>query len=278
MTCGQALGYARERLSHLDSPSLEAECLLAHATGMSRLEMLVHPDKLLSPDEESRYADCVSQRAAGRPLAYITGSKEFLDFSLLTAPGALIPRQETELLCERAAARLGAGARVCDMGTGSGAVAAGIASLMTDCHITACDVSEEALALARRNLARLGLTDRTETLLTDWFEGLSGRLFDAIVSNPPYIPTAVIDTLEPCVRDFEPRLALDGGPDGLAAYRVLFTRGKEHLASGGFIACEIGSDQGEAVCAIARSQGFLPELGKDYAGLDRTVIAGKKDT
>ncbi|MBO4547975.1 MAG: peptide chain release factor N(5)-glutamine methyltransferase, partial [Abditibacteriota bacterium] len=138
-------------------------------------------------------------------------------------------------------------------------------------------VSEEALALARRNFARTGFDSRIGTLRTDWFAGLRGSLFDAIVSNPPYIPSAVIDTLEPCVRDFEPRLALDGGPDGLAAYRILFSRGGEHLKPGGFIACEIGCDQGEAVCAIARQEGFLPGVSRDYAGLDRIVIAYRKD-
>ncbi|MBP5274696.1 MAG: peptide chain release factor N(5)-glutamine methyltransferase, partial [Abditibacteriota bacterium] len=189
MTLGEAAEYGAKELCGLKTPLADCEILLAFALSESRLFVKTHPERLLSQREEAAFREFVARRKNNCPIAYITGRKEFLGLELFAAPGALVPRPETELVAEEAA-RLLAGKkapRVCDMGTGSGALAVGLGTLVAGCFVTACDVSAEALAVAEKNVKRFGLENRTELVLSDWFSALEGRRFDMIVSNPPYI-------------------------------------------------------------------------------------------
>ena len=274
----RALLYGKAELAGLEDPAAEAELLLALALGESRLFVKTRLDMELSPEALRRFEGFVARRKERCPYAYIAGEKAFLDYTLEVSPAVLIPRPETELLAERAAALLPGDREVlvCDMGTGSGALAVGLAGMLPLARICACDVSPEALAAARRNAAKYGFESRMEFVETDYFSALSGRRFDAIVSNPPYIPTGDTEFLMPEVRLYEPRAALDGGADGLDAYRVLFGRGAAHLEPGGFIACETGAGQAERAALIAKEGGFCTEISKDYSGIDRIIIARRE--
>lgn len=223
-------------------------------------------------------------------MAYILGERPFLSTSLVVSPAVLIPRPETELLVEAALAWLaeqpGASLLVADVGTGSGAIAIGIALAEPRAHVMALDVSADAARVARANVDRHDVNDRVEVLAGDLLAPLlvpprsarfRGRL-DAVVSNPPYIATAELDTLPRDVREHEPRIALDGGPDGLAAYRRLIPMAGQALRPGGLLALEIGADQGEAVAALlAADDGWRDvRVEKDYAGHDRIVLSIKE--
>ncbi len=280
LTLREALLAARRELEGLEEPLSEAELLLALALGESRLFVRTRLDRELPPEAAARLERFVALRKKRCPYAYIAGRKAFMDYDLEVSPAVLIPRPETELLAERAAALLPRDREtlVCDMGTGSGAVSLGLAGLLPLARICACDISPEALSVARRNADKYGFSRRMEFVETDYFRALDGRRFDAIVSNPPYIPTGETEALMPEVSLYEPRLALDGGPDGLDAYRILFGEGREHLAPGGFVACETGAGQAESVSLIAREGGFAAEVLKDYSGIGRIIIARTENT
>ena len=222
----------------------------------------------------------------GKPVSYITGMKEFMGLEFAVNEAVLIPRPETELLVEEAVKELEAISReaeavprVLDLCTGSGAIAVSIRHFVPQAEVTATDLSEEALKVARENAERL-TAGGIRFLQGDLFEAFSNlqapgsELFNLIVSNPPYIPAKVIDGLMPDVKDFEPRLALDGGTDGLDIYRRLIPQAAEHLAPGGVLLLEIGFDQGETVPDLCRQAGLgnIAVL-KDLAGLDRVVRA-----
>lgn len=272
------------------SPRLDAELLLAHVLGVDRVALYVNHDRPLVPDEVGAFRELLRQRGRGTPMAYILGERPFLSTSLVVSPAVLIPRPETELLVEAAVAWLaeqpGASLLVADVGTGSGAIAIGIALAEPRAHVMALDVSADAARVARANVDRHDVNDRVEVLAGDLLTPLlvpprsarfRGRL-DAVVSNPPYIATAELDTLPRDVREHEPRIALDGGPDGLAAYRRLIPMAGQALRPGGLLALEIGADQGEAVAALlAADDGWRDvRVEKDYAGHDRIVLSIKE--
>lgn len=272
------------------SPRLDAELLLAHVLGVDRVALYVNHDRPLVPDEVGAFRELLRQRGRGTPMAYILGERPFLSTSLVVSPAVLIPRPETELLVEAALAWLaeqpGASLLVADVGTGSGAIAIGIALAEPRAHVMALDVSADAARVARANVDRHDVNDRVEVLAGDLLTPLlvpprsarfRGRL-DAVVSNPPYIATAELDTLPRDVREHEPRIALDGGPDGLAAYRRLIPMAGQALRPGGLLALEIGADQGEAVAALlAADDGWRDvRVEKDYAGHDRIVLSIKE--
>jgi len=278
-TIGELLVAAIERLraAGSESPRLDAELLLARAVGIDRVGVIAHSDAPVGPEAAARFAADVDRRATGEPVAYIRGTKEFHGIALVVDARALIPRPETELLVELAErevlARLAGGSRavrVADVGTGSGAIAIALAAslrrrrALQGIDILATDSSPDALALAKENAAAHGLFDAIRFVEADLVPAYLGA-FDLVLANLPYIPSSVVDGLGGSVR-FEPRAALDGGPDGLAVIRRLLAQLPGALLPGGVAFLEIGADQAEtgpaAVAAIAprmRST-ILPDL------------------
>ena len=263
-----------------ESPRLDAQVLLLAVLREERTVLVSHPERELASQEEQLYNQYISERALGKPVSYITGMKEFMGLEFAVNEAVLIPRPETELLVEEAVRVLnGKAMRVLDLCTGSGAITVSIRHFVPQAEVTATDLSEEALKVARENAERL-TAGGIRFLQGDLFEAFSNlqapgsELFNLIVSNPPYIPAKVIDGLMPDVKDFEPRLALDGGTDGLDIYRRLIPQAAEHLAPGGVLLLEIGFDQGETVPDLCRQAGLgnIAVL-KDLAGLDRVVRA-----
>lgn len=293
------LRLATAYLERCGSPSarLDAEVLLGHVLGMDRVSLYVNHDRPLETREVDAYREALRARGRGTPVAYITGKKEFLRMTLAVGPDVLIPRPETELLVEAVAGRLRAGDKplvLADVGTGSGAIALGLARALPGARVLAIDVSAAALSVARKNIESHGLEERVRLVQGDLLEPvaealhgggalpwpwLSGdRLLDAVVSNPPYIPARDWDRLPWDVRDHEPRLALDGGPDGLAVYRRLIPQAAALLRPGGLLALEIGHDQERAVRALLDAGGAWDDVqvDKDYAGHPRVVLATRR--
>lgn len=235
----------------------------------------------MSSAEQDTFRELIRRRSTGEPVAYITGRRGFWSVDLEVGPGVLVPRPETELLVEIALARGGAPRpadagplRVLDVGTGSGAIAIAIAKELPESVVVAIDRSPEALAIARRNVETI-VPGRVELLEGDGFAPVTGRVFDLVLSNPPYIPTGDIAGLMRDVRDHEPRAALDGGPDGLDVVRAWAPAARACLAPGGWAMFEIGAGQGAAAARIFREAGFADvSLKDDLAGIPR-VVAGR---
>ncbi len=270
-----------------DDARVEAEILLRHAAGLSRVELLVRPDAPLPGDAAAAYAALVEQRAAGRPTAYVVGHREFFGLDLAVDERVLIPRPETERLVEavRDALRGRPAPLVVEIGTGSGAVAIALARELPRAQIVATDASDEALAVARLNAARHGVAHRIAWASGDVLAPLAGMALagrvDAIVSNPPYIPTADLADLPREIREHEPREALDGGPDGLAIHRRIIAGAARYLRPGGLVALEVAAvhGQADAVAALLRDAGpyEAPAIVRDDAGAERVVIATRGD-
>lgn len=261
----------------IPSARLDAELLAAQAFGRSRVELYTHFDQPLGEDELGQLRELVRRRLAGEPVAYLLGRKEFWSLALNVDARVLIPRPETETLVERALLALPAqeSKRVADIGTGSGAVALALKKERPGAEVVAVDISADALAVARENASRLGLD--VIFLQGDLVQPLVGLdPFDLIVSNPPYIRREDIDGLAAEVR-CEPRLALDGGEDGLALVRGLATAALPVLAPGGTLAMEIGAGQAAAVMEFMRSAGYA-EVGVhcDLAGIERVVFGQRQ--
>lgn len=277
MTIRQALNEGAARLAGagIEEAKLDAALLLAHLTGEDRLRMQLDAGRELAPEAYAAYDALLARRQTREPLQYILGETEFMGLTFAVRPGVLIPRQDTEILCEQALMRLAPGMRVLDIGTGSGALAVSIARLCTGTKVTAVDVSDAALALARENAARLGTA--VSFVKSDCFAALGGETFDMIVSNPPYIPPWEMAELMPEVT-FEPELALSGGEDGLVFYRRIAREAPKHLAHGGFLLFEIGWQQREAVCEIVYEHVGEPFALRDYGGNWRVVGAAMEKT
>ncbi len=257
----------------VESPRVDAEVLLAWCLDLERIRLYTDHDKPLAAEELAAYRGAVKRRLAGEPVAYITGSREFWSLSLEVDPAVLIPRPETELLVERSLARCdGAGLTMADVGTGSGAIALALARERLGATVYALDSSAEALEVARRN------AERTQVELTflqgDLLEPVQGRgPLDLVVSNPPYVTTAEMEDLPRHVRNFEPRLALHGGEDGLDVYRRLVPAAAAALGAKGHLILEIGHTQAVAVSGLLEEAGFESvEVFQDLAGLDRAVV------
>lgn len=234
---------------------LDAELLLAHVLGIDRTRVKSHPERALDAAQHASYRAALERRAAGEPVAYILGHREFWTLRLAVNPAVLVPRPETELLIERAlAVRVAEAASVLDLGTGSGAVALALAHERPTWRVTGTDASREALAVARANAAALGLT-RVELLEGDWFTPLAGRTFDVIVSNPPYV-SADDPALTGGALRFEPRAALAGGADGLASIRRIVQDAPGHLVEGGWLLLEHGATHAADVTALLVARGF----------------------
>lgn len=274
LDAARALGMTMRGAYH--EARLQAELLLAHALGLSRAGVLARLDDALAPDVAARYAANVARRAQHEPLAYILGHQEFCGLDFLVDRRVLIPRHETETLVELAldCARLRQIALpvIVDVGTGSGAVALTLAHRLPRARVIAVDVSSDALAVAQMNAARLNLQTRVEFLEGDLLAPET-EPFDILVANLPYIPSKRFDQLPREVCAFEPRLALDGGADGLDVMRRLLKQIESHAARGAVVLLEISEEQGDAAVQLARA--ILPHanvaLHRDLEGLDRVV-------
>ena len=258
---------ALERAGGIDAR--ETRMLLAAATGLSEAAILAFPERVLSAEAQRQYLAFLARRAAGEPVAYILGRKEFYGMELEVTPAVLVPRPETELLVDLALARKPAS--LLDLGTGSGAIALALKRHLPSARVVAADASAEALAVAQRNAARLGLD--IEWRLGRWFAPLAGERFEGIVCNPPYV--AVGDP-HLAALPFEPRLALLAGADGLDAIRLVAREAPAHLVPGGWLLLEHGMGQNEAVRALLEAAGLETEAGwPDLAGIPR-VAGGRR--
>ena len=268
------------------NPRRNTQDLMSYATGLSRLELYTNFDKPLSLEERDTLRDAVRRRADGEPLQYIIGRAPFRHLDIGVAPGVLIPRPETEGLVDIILDFLGDGAYsssepaiIADIGTGSGCIACSIASEFAESLVLACDVSAEALDIAGANRDELGLGSQVILFEGDCGEALPldymGRL-DVVVSNPPYIPTAVLSALPDEVTAYEPALALDGGDDGLAMYRKLSAWAIRALRPGGLFACELFEERVDDAVAIALADGFdCAEVKNDLTERPRYAVAVK---
>lgn len=291
MTAGEALRHGTAVLREANvsrSPRLDAELLLAHALGGTRAELFRDPARAVSASEAERFEGLLERRLAREPVAYILGARAFRTIELEVTPEVLIPRPETETVVDVALEALAAmplagpdpedEPLAIDIGTGSGCVALALAAEDPFVRLVATDVDPGALAVARRNAARLGLARRVEFVLSDLFADVGERPFDLVVSNPPYIPADEYVALEPNVRDYEPRLALYGGVDGLDIYRRLIPGAALLLRPGGALVLEVGAGQADAVAAIIVAAGAYeaPRRRNDLSGTPRVVFARRR--
>ena len=257
-----------------ESARLDAELLLARAIDMPRSYLFAHPEEPLDELTVDRFRETLDRRLAGEPMAYITGTREFWSLELMVTPATLVPRPETELLVDLALREIPRRAEldILDLATGSGAIALALAKERPLSRVTATDVSEVALDVARQNARQLDIPG-IEFLAGDWTEPVRGRTFDLIVSNPPYVRSGD-DALDALHR--EPRAALSAGEDGLDAIRILARDCGMLLAPGGVLLVEHGAEQEESVSALFRQQGWTGvTCHKDYAGLPRVTVARK---
>ncbi len=270
VAAGITLG-ALQRKPLLDP--VDQRILVCHALGISRTALITQSDRVLTADEAARVADLLQRRHDGEPVAYIIGQREFFGLDFETTPAVLIPRPDTELLVELALARLPPRGKVLDMGTGSGAIAVAIAHSRPDASVTALDVSQEALAVARRNAQRNNATVRF--LHSDWYGAVEGEQFNLIVSNPPYIAQGDRHLAEGDLR-FEPSGALTDFADGLSALRTIIAGAPATLAPGSWLLMEHGYDQAEAVRGLLSTAGYTEvQSWQDLAGIER-VSGGRR--
>jgi release factor glutamine methyltransferase len=270
------------------SPRLDAELLLARVLDVTRAELLRDPERVLTADEAAEFQALLSRRLAREPVAYILGHRAFRTIDLEVTRDVLIPRPDTETLVDVALEELHAvplagpdpedEPLAIDVGTGSGCIALALAAEDPFVHVVATDVDPGALAVARGTAARLGLARRVEFVLSDLFHDVGERPFDLVVSNPPYIPADEYVALELNVRDYEPRLALYGGVDGLDFYRRLVPGAALLLRPGGMLAVEVGRGQADAVAGIFEAAGAFGAVRTrdDLAGVPRVVYAHRR--
>lgn len=251
------LEEATQRLAQAgcETPQLDARLLLQSATSLSREEMILEPSRPVEPQAAALFCAYIGRRENHEPVSRILGEREFYGRAFRVTPDVLDPRPDTETLITAALRHMPKGARLLDLGTGSGAIAVTLLSERPDASGIATDLSPAALAVAQSNAARHGVLPRLDLVEGRWFAPVVGR-FDIIVSNPPYIPERDIAELSPDVRNFDPRLALVGGADGLDPYRAIASGATAHLAEGGHVLVEIGAGQAQDVVAIFAGSGF----------------------
>jgi len=256
----------------IQEADLDARLLLEYICKTNRNYMLVHGENEVTAEQEEDYFQVIEKRAGRIPLQHITGTQNFMGLDFAVNSHVLIPRQDTEILVEEILRQMNDGIRILDMCTGSGCILISLLHYSNWCQGVGVDISAEALAVAVENAGQL-LHDSSYVFLeSDLFEKVEGK-FEVIVSNPPYIRTDVIETLMPEVKDFEPRLALDGTPDGLYFYRRIVEESREYLENSGMLFFEIGHDQAQEVSLLMQNAGFKDvQVVKDYAGLDRVVF------
>ena len=277
MSLGEVLGLATEHLAKTsETARLDAELLLAHALGRSRIELYTDYDRPLNETELAAYRELVSRRARHEPVAYLLGEWGFRRLTLTVDSRALIPRPETEIVVERCLERLrGVDApRILDVGTGTGAIALALADEHEGARVTAIDVSPDALELARANAERTGLA--IELVLHDLRDGLPRGPWDLVVSNPPYVEPAELETLMPDVRDYEPHVALVGAPGGESATEAVARAALKGLVPGGWLVLEIGDGQAAQALVLLGELGYAQTAAtRDLAGRER-VVEGRR--
>ena len=278
-TIGSILKWSEQYFgSHgAETPRLDAEVLLSYLLGQKRIFLYVHFDQPLTAEELARYREMVKRRAAGEPVAYICGEKEFMGLTFKVTPAVLVPQPDTETLVEAAIERLRGkkSPRVSDICTGSGAIALALAHYLPETSVAATDISADAVSIAKENAETIELSERVQFFEGDLLAPLAGETFDAIVSNPPYIPGADIESLPREVRA-EPRIALDGGADGLDFYRRLVGESAALLNDGGFLAVECGDTQAGAIVEMAAGGFGKTEIIRDLADKERVVVLWKR--
>ena len=284
LTAAGFLSMVRERLSAagIEEAAAESWILLEWIFGLDRASYYMDPRRVLPEEKRKEAEEVLLKREKRVPLQYLMGTCEFMGLTFHVDERVLIPRQDTECLVELALSIMEHGKKdrepgrmpqVLDLCTGSGCIGISIGKLFQGSEITLSDISGEALSVAEMNAENLNVA--VDLVRSDLFDKIDG-IFDYIISNPPYIPSAVIDTLMPEVRDYEPRPALDGKEDGLAFYRRIVREAKEHLSPGGWLLLEIGMDQGMSLLHLLEKEGYIQTgIKKDLAGLDR-IAAGRK--
>ena len=285
-TIGRLLNWTTKYLGDqgADSPRLDAEVLLAEARGCKRIELYTSFDEVAAESVRTTFRDLVRRRAEGMPVAYLVGRREFYALNFRVTPDVLIPRPETELLVIRlldlakAISPDGAGLEVADIGTGSGIIAICAAKNLRQARVTAVDISPAALQVAQSNAAEHGVADRMAFVESDLFAAVPpDARFDIVASNPPYVTAEEMDQLEPTVRNYEPRTALQAGPSGTAIIERLIPEAAGRLKPGGWLLMEIGHQQGPAVEELLQADGRFDEISltKDLAGQMRLAQSRK---
>ena len=263
------------------SPRLNAELLLLFVLSRERAYLYAHPERELTPDEQSSFDEVVRERARGCPTQYITGHQEFWGLDLLVSPAVLIPRPETEHVVETILELVkeypfdGPGRlKLLDVGTGSGCIALALASELPHAEVHACDISEEALEIARVNAARLALGGRVLFRKSDLLSVYAGERFDFVISNPPYVGECDADKVQKQVREFEPKVAVFSGREGMEIYRRLVPQADEHLRPGGWFVAEIGYSEEAKVRELLAGWAEI-QVTPDLQGIPRVVAARK---
>ncbi|MCA1367960.1 peptide chain release factor N(5)-glutamine methyltransferase [Bradyrhizobium sp. BRP14] len=279
-TLDSLLAESRDKLkaAGIEAAALDARHLVSGLLGLSRAALVTRGGEPVGEADAARIRAAIERRAAHEPVHRILGEREFFGLNLKLSKDTLEPRPDTETLVDcliphvrRIAARKGS-CRIIDLGTGTGAICLALLDAVLDARGLGTDISDNALQTARENARRNGLAERFETLRSNWFEAVEGR-FDVIVSNPPYIRSSVIAELDPEVKYHDPVAALDGGDEGLNAYRAIALHAGRHLETDGLLGLEIGFDQKQAVTALFEAQGFRLLSGvKDLGGNDRVLV------
>ena len=262
------------RTKGIESPRLDAEVLLAHALSTTRVQLIIDAKRPLMADELARFRTLVKRRRAHEPVAYIVAQREFYGRMFRVDRRVLVPRPDTETLVDVALTRTrgcSMSMRALDLCTGSGCVAITLGRERPTSRVVAVDLSDAALALARENALRLGAYN-VALRVADLFAGEGEARYDVVTANPPYIPSREVDALAPDIRNFEPRLALDGGEDGLALLTRIVREAPAHLVAGGLLAVEVGAGEAPDVRALFESTGYTEiEVARDYARIERVV-------
>ncbi len=283
-TIGRILKWTEDYFAQkgIENPRLDAEVLLSHVLQKQRIYLYVHFDEPLQAAELAAFREMIKKRIAHVPVAYILGEKEFMGLTFKVTEATLVPRPDTEILVQAAVDRLRqlgrSNPRFADIGTGTGAVGLSVLHFVQDAALDTVDISPAARAVAEENAASLELNERAHFFTGDLLAPLQGNTYTAILSNPPYIPAKDIEGLSEDVRTSEPHTALDGGEDGLDFYRRLCAEAPAMLEAGGFMAFEVGIEQAGDVAELAEKNPLISrtEILKDYAGIERVVVAWKE--
>lgn len=278
------LKLATEKLNAagIDNARLDAEVLLAYVLNSRRLALYVHFEKVLSDEQITRYHNLIKRRLERIPVAYLTGHKEFMGLNFAVTPDVLIPRPDTEVLAQGVIEHLHAfnreNLKLADLGVGSGAICVSILKFIDNVTADAVDISQKALEIAQFNAQKFNVDDKINFHVGNLFEPLEGKIFDVIVSNPPYVSSGDFKTLQPEIKFNEPKIAFDGGIDGLNFYRKIVATAPEFLNDGGFLAMELGLNHAEPVRNLINENGNFKhiEIWKDLAGIERVIAAWKK--
>ena len=284
---GQTLNHIIQRATKfltenkIDNARLDAEILLAHVLNENRIYIYINSELTLNEQQCKIYNSFIKRRAKHEPLAYIIGHKEFMNLDFIVTDEVLIPRPETEILVEETVERLKKFSdmlNIADIGIGSGAIGISILKLLINAHLDAVDISTSAIEIAKLNAVNHYVEDRINFHIGNLLSPLTGKKFNAIVSNPPYIPNFVIDSLQPEISNYEPRIALDGGADGLKFYRQLINDSPNLLIDGGFLAVEIGINQSNEIKNLIKNNEHFNhvEIINDLAGIERVMIIWKQ--